>query len=69
MKNRISYIGKRLKAQGALEYLLLLGGVLIVVVVVIQLLVKLTYQGNKTVSEAAQALNKSFHNLSNQVGD
>jgi len=55
------------KAQGALEYLLLIGGALIVAAVVIALAMNLMGSGKTVATNASTAVNSSLQNGLSQI--
>lgn len=55
------------KAQGALEYLLLLGGVIVIVVVVVFVVSGLGKTGRGTANTGSSAYNNAIGNVLNQI--
>ncbi len=55
------------RGQGALEYLLLIGGAVLIAAVVISLLVSMAGQGTNSADQASHALSQSYHELSGLI--
>jgi uncharacterized protein (UPF0333 family) len=55
------------KAQGALEYLLLLGGVIVIAIIVVVIVSGLGKTGKNTASSGSGAYNNAIGNMLNQI--
>ena len=55
------------KAQGALEYLLIIGGAVLVAAVVVGILATMAASQKETVNEAAEKINEAQENLMETV--